>query len=613
MASYHLSVKVGARGKAAPHAEYISRSGKYSAHSKKKYEDIDCTEFGNLPSWANCPTAFWSAADELERENGYTYREFEFALPRELSVEQRRQLVRDFVQQEIGDKHAYQWAIHTPPSSLEGGEQPHCHLMFSERTHDGIERDPSQYFRRANKKNPQKGGCAKSTQFTGGKTKKDAAQAIDSLRKRWAELQNTHLELLGHVGRVDHRSFKARGIDMSAEKRVGPQKRLSNTERRGLCEARQARREYLRAASAATSMTDKIKEQKIKPTLNYIENNSAQADFAQKSVENNYSHIKIMYSATTPAASQPEALRQQLLDMQGRAQELIDKPEPKAANTLAQDLQKIAWQIESEEKQSEAESAPCNFDLIKGLAEGVRLMVNSVLRLFSAKEIDPFFPSENKKGGTTTERVSVSVQGRSVFQVEEDIEASKKTFTELRSRLNRAGSRKPRTPREIAYHLFDEALAADPTNKKLGAQWEALSNKFEVALDHEKRLKEKIEESNPLTRKLLKLDEKLDAAGKAATIIAWQRQAIEAKQTENKISLGQEKGPQIMEEAERIAALEAEPEKLKRELRDRINAELKKIEALRHEREKAEQRQAELLEQEPEVRHVNRNDLGRPT
>lgn len=38
MASYHLTVKSGAKGKGASHAAYISREDKYA--KKEKYEDL---------------------------------------------------------------------------------------------------------------------------------------------------------------------------------------------------------------------------------------------------------------------------------------------------------------------------------------------------------------------------------------------------------------------------------------------------------------------------------------------------------------------------------------------------------------------------------------------
>ncbi|MWL39454.1 mobilization protein, partial [Escherichia coli] len=146
MATYHLSVKFGGKGQAANHADYIGRKGEYA-----KRKDLEYTEHGNMPEWArDNPNHFWQAADQFERANGSTYREFEIALPRELTPEQRLELVQDFVRQEAGERHAWSFAIHNPKASIDGGEQPHAHIMMSQRVNDGIERTPEQYFRRYN-------------------------------------------------------------------------------------------------------------------------------------------------------------------------------------------------------------------------------------------------------------------------------------------------------------------------------------------------------------------------------------------------------------------------------------------------------------------------------
>jgi len=161
MASYHCTVKVGGKGKAVAHGAYISREGKYSG--RNRYEDLEATGYGNMPKWAeHNPQHFCNAADEYERANGATYREIEVALPRELTAEQRRELVEDFIKQEIGENHAYQWAIHTPKAALEKGEQPHAHIMYSERTIDGIERDPDQYFKRITASHQRKAAAKKT-------------------------------------------------------------------------------------------------------------------------------------------------------------------------------------------------------------------------------------------------------------------------------------------------------------------------------------------------------------------------------------------------------------------------------------------------------------------
>jgi hypothetical protein len=216
MASYHLSVKVGAKGKASAHAEYIEREGEYKLKNNEKLEAV---EHGNMPEWAqDNPNLFWQCADEFERKNGSTYREIEIALPRELTLQQRKELVQTFVEQELGEKHAYTWAIHNPKASIEGGEQPHAHIMYSERLQDGIERSPDQFFKRYNSKNPERGGCQKSN-FA--KTAEQRKTELVELRERFADLQNAYLEEYGHTDRVDHRSLADQGIERSPEKHLG--------------------------------------------------------------------------------------------------------------------------------------------------------------------------------------------------------------------------------------------------------------------------------------------------------------------------------------------------------------------------------------------------------
>lgn len=216
MASYHFSVKVGAKGKALAHAEYIAREGEYAV---KYQERLEAVGHGNMPQWAKAqPNLFWQCADEFERKNGSSYREFEIALPRELNPQQRQELVASFVEQELGEKHAYTWAIHTPKASLEGGEQPHAHIMFSERIQDGIERGADQFFKRYNAKQPERGGCQKSNIAKSAEQRK---LELVALRERFADLQNAYLEAYGHSARVDHRSLLDQGLDRAPEKHLG--------------------------------------------------------------------------------------------------------------------------------------------------------------------------------------------------------------------------------------------------------------------------------------------------------------------------------------------------------------------------------------------------------
>jgi hypothetical protein len=262
MATYHASVKVGPRGKAASHAAYLAREGKYA--DLRSGEVLELAESGNMPKWAaNSPRYFWQAADTHERANGNAYREFELALPRELTPQQRADLVREFVAQELGERHAYTFAIHNPIAALDGGEQPHAHVMFSDRKRDGIERDPEQYFRRYNARVPERGGCQKeqgSTAATQPERFAERKEQLIALRARWAERTNASLAQHGHVARVDHRSLAERGIERPPERHFGGRgvrEMVSRGEVTALLAHRRAEGELARAQSVVrTTLLD---------------------------------------------------------------------------------------------------------------------------------------------------------------------------------------------------------------------------------------------------------------------------------------------------------------------------------------------------------------------
>ena len=215
---YHFTDKVGHKRRAVAHALYVSRQGPFS--ELPEYQDLEATGCGNLPLWAQSdPLQFWKASDEHERANGTTYREWEAALPRQLNQEQRLELVGDFIAREIGQRHVYHWAIHCPKAAIEGGDQPHVHLMFSERVLDDLVRDTRHFFRRANPKDPQRGGCRKANTT---KTRTLRTEALVALRGRFADLTNEYLKRYGFETRVDHRSLKDQGIDRQPDWYMSP-------------------------------------------------------------------------------------------------------------------------------------------------------------------------------------------------------------------------------------------------------------------------------------------------------------------------------------------------------------------------------------------------------
>ena len=249
MAIYVLSVKHKAKGRGASalaHATYVAREGKYAErgfreepelliygaggshaeylvregkHQRREHE-LEYIGHGNMPEWSQGnPMQFWNAADIFERANGRVYTEILVALPRELSRHERQELVRDFVGDELGDKFVYTVAIHNP-KALDGGEQPHAHIMFSNRELDGIEREKEQFFKRANPEHPERGGAKKNREWSRDER---ANNKIEQLREAWEQGANRALEKAGHELRIDRRSLKEQGIEREPEPKMGPE------------------------------------------------------------------------------------------------------------------------------------------------------------------------------------------------------------------------------------------------------------------------------------------------------------------------------------------------------------------------------------------------------
>ena len=201
MAVFHLKASFGSRAggqSARAKSDYIEREGRY----EKDSEELEYKEHGNMPEWAeDDPGSYWEAADKYERSNGRLYSEIQFALPKELDEAGRRDVASDFAAQLTGpEKLPYTMAIHRGGAE---GENPHAHLMYSERGQDGIERSAEQWFRRYNGKAPEMGGARKSRSAKAG-------DWLDKTREAWEQTTNQALERAGREERIDGRSLAER-------------------------------------------------------------------------------------------------------------------------------------------------------------------------------------------------------------------------------------------------------------------------------------------------------------------------------------------------------------------------------------------------------------------
>ncbi len=207
MATFHCAVKYGNTGNAALHAEYILREGRYFYGEKR--EELVYKEYGNLPAWAkDNPVLFWNMADKHERSNGRAYFEFEVALPSELTHEQNIALVHELVEKHIGPNKAYTFAIHDKDATLESEHRNvHAHIMFCERSFDGIERSPEKFFSQFVPKYPHRGGAKKDDRFTGKFGM--GRETIRNIRFDFADMTNKHLAMNGFADvKVDARSLR---------------------------------------------------------------------------------------------------------------------------------------------------------------------------------------------------------------------------------------------------------------------------------------------------------------------------------------------------------------------------------------------------------------------
>lgn len=194
MAIVHFVMKSSSSAPpSAKHSDYITREQEYS-----RRKDVEWSQSGNMPDFATqSAREFWLAADAHERANGRTYTELQIALPRELSRDGQIALAQQVAREFMGHRFAYTMAVHNPVAH-DKIEQPHLHLMFSERTIDDRTRklEADQFFKR-----------------NGAKKDRDwhDRDKPEELRKAWCEMMNRAFEREQIPVRVDPRSWAEQG------------------------------------------------------------------------------------------------------------------------------------------------------------------------------------------------------------------------------------------------------------------------------------------------------------------------------------------------------------------------------------------------------------------
>ena len=236
MAIFHLSVKTISRsaGRSATAAAAYRAGEKILDHQTgevfdyQRKADVESSEIflpTGAPSWANEREKLWNAAEQSEtRKNSTVAREFEVALPAELTLEERQALAHDFTRALVAKYgFAADCAIHSPHSKENQNPRKDQALV------NGDSRNHHAHILCSTRKLEAEGFTAKTRTLD---DRASGAEQVVECRALFAQMTNAALEKAGHSTRVDHRTLVAQGIeDREASIHLGPT--ATAIERRG--------------------------------------------------------------------------------------------------------------------------------------------------------------------------------------------------------------------------------------------------------------------------------------------------------------------------------------------------------------------------------------------
>ena len=198
MAIFHFSAQVISRANgdnAVAAAAYraglrftCARTGLVFNHTRKTevaYRAVMAPQ--DAAAWVFDRLALWNKAEAIEsRKNSQLAREVEISLPIELTHAQHVALLHEYVQEQfVSQGMVADIALHAKTGN------PHAHILLTLR-----DVQPEGFgAKRRDWNNPA---------------------LVQKWREAWAKSSNAALEQAGHAERIDHRSHKARGIDLPA-------------------------------------------------------------------------------------------------------------------------------------------------------------------------------------------------------------------------------------------------------------------------------------------------------------------------------------------------------------------------------------------------------------
>ncbi len=229
MANYHLHVKFFSRskGQSATGAAAYRAGEKIHDETNNKTHDyagrsgvIDTEIYSpdHAPEWGTNRARLWNEIEKSEtnkdgsiRKTAQLAQEVEVSLPRELTHDENKALVKEFVTQQFVSKGMIADVAFHESEASDGGKNPHAHIMLTMRdiTENGFGN--------------------KNQEWSGGGLAK-RKERLNEVRESWANAQNRHLEKVQET--VNHHSYEEQGIKAVPTLHLG--KEATALERQGI-------------------------------------------------------------------------------------------------------------------------------------------------------------------------------------------------------------------------------------------------------------------------------------------------------------------------------------------------------------------------------------------
>ncbi|WP_082547119.1 MobA/MobL family protein [Rhizobium sp. Root149] len=167
------------------HVNYITRS-----------RALGHLDGARLPVDRDGARGYFNGAEDTGRKNGRVADKLMLALPKELTAEQRHELVKGYAEEVTGGRAPWLAAHHDKGKDA---ANPHCHLLIRDR-------------------DPETGKRVFGTTDRG---------STQRLRDLWQDHANRALERAGRPERIDARTLQAQGIEREPQVHEGPRSRAA--------------------------------------------------------------------------------------------------------------------------------------------------------------------------------------------------------------------------------------------------------------------------------------------------------------------------------------------------------------------------------------------------